>query len=90
MEDVNNIRDSEKSLGIKQISFIAIGAVCAVISLFVYPFIFGVVGVVMGIMVTKEGSRAGLPVIVANIILMGIGLIYSQVILNYTRHFLGI
>jgi hypothetical protein len=70
--------------------FVTIGIISAIASLFVYPFIFGVVGVIMGILATKGGSRAGLFVIVASLILMGIGLIFSGVIMNYTRHYLGI
>lgn len=70
--------------------FITIGWISAILSLFIYPFIFGVLGVIMGIISTKGGSRAGLSVIVASIIAMGIGLIYGPVILNYTRHYLGI
>jgi hypothetical protein len=69
--------------------FITIGMISALLSLFSYPFIFGVLGVIMGILSTKNGSRAGLSVIVSSIVLMGIGLIYSGVILNYTRHYLG-
>lgn len=69
---------------------VAIGIISAIASLFAYPFIFGVVGVIMGILATKGGSRAGLFVIVASLILMGIGLIFSGVIMNYSRHYLGI
>ncbi len=69
---------------------VVIGYICAIASLFAYPFVFGVVGVIMGILSTKNGSRAGLFVIVSSIILMGIGMIFSGVIMNYTRHYLGI
>lgn len=69
--------------------FIVIGWVCAVLSLFFYPFVFGVIGVIMGILATKRNNRAGLSVIVGSILLMGVGLIFSGVILNYTRHYLG-
>lgn len=69
---------------------IVIGWISAILSLFIYPFIFGLVGVISGILSTKSGSRAGLTLIVTSIIFMGIGLIYSDVILNYSRHFLGI
>ncbi|MCR4435023.1 MAG: hypothetical protein QHH06_06545 [Clostridiales bacterium] len=70
--------------------FLAIGWISAILSLFIYPPIFGVLGVIMGILSTKGGSRAGLAVIVASIVLMGIGLIYSGVLLNYLRHFMGL
>ena len=66
-----------------------IGWISAILSLFLYPFIFGLVGVVTGILTTKSGSRAGLALIVTSIIFMAVGLIYSGVILNYARHFLG-
>jgi hypothetical protein len=69
---------------------VVIGVISAIASLFAYPFIFGVVGVIMGILSTKNGSRAGLFVIVSSIILMGIGLIFSGVIMNYARHYMGI
>lgn len=69
---------------------VTIGIISAIVSLFAYPFIFGVVGVIMGILSTKNGSRAGLFLIVLSIILMGIGLIFSGVIMNYARHYLGI
>jgi len=69
---------------------VAIGLISAIASLFAYPFIFGVVGVIMGILSTKNGSRAGLFVIVSSIVLMGIGLVFSGVIMNYARHYLGI
>jgi hypothetical protein len=70
--------------------FLSIGWIAAIISLFLYPFIFGVLGVIMGILATKRHSRAGITLIMASIILMGIGLIYSGVLMNYTRHFLGL
>lgn len=69
---------------------LVIGWICAILSLFFYPFIFGVVGVICGILSTKGGSKAGLPLIVASIVLMGIGMIFSGVILSYTRRILGI
>ena len=70
--------------------FIVLGWAAAVLSLFAYPFIFGLVGVIMGILLTKNGSKAGLPIIVSSILLMGVGLIFSSVIMNYTKHYLGI
>lgn len=69
---------------------VAIGWISAILSLFFYPFIFGVIGVIMGILATKGGSRGGIPLIVASIVLMGTGFMFSGVILNYTRHYLGI
>ena len=70
--------------------FIVLGWISAVMSLFLYPFIFGVLGIILGILSTKDGSRAGIALIVGSIILMGIGLIFSGVIMNYARHFIGL
>lgn len=60
------------------------GWVCALLSLFIMPYAFGVIGVIMGIMASKNGSRHGLPIIMASVILMGIGLMFSEAILDYT------
>lgn len=79
-------RTMEKGNGI----YLVIGWIAAIASLVRYPFIFGVVGVIMGILVSKNGRRAGMPLIVASIILMAIGLIFSGVFFNYLRHALGI
>lgn len=62
--------------------FVTAGWFAAVLSLFIYPFVFGIIGVILGIVASKSGSRAGLPVIVASIVFMGIGLIFSEAILN--------
>jgi len=86
MERINAHKTSARG----NIVLLAIGWISALLSLFIYPFIFGVVGVITGILATKNGSRAGLPLIVSSIILMGIGLIFSGVIMNYARRYLGI
>lgn len=86
-----NVGSSEVAVKAEtNIIFLVIGWIAAVLSLFAYPFIFGVVGVIMGILAVKNGSRAGLPLIISSIILMGVGMIYSGVIMNYVRHYLGI
>lgn len=89
MDRMNNAGGREMAAGRSNTLFITIGWIAAILSLLRYPFIFGVLGVIMGILATKGGSRAGLAVIVANIILMSIGLIFSPVIWNYFTHFLG-
>ena len=89
MDGINNAGSGRAEARKGNAFFIAIGWIAAVLSLFRYPFIFGVLGVIMGILATKSGSRAGLAVIIANIILMSVGLIFSDVIWNYTMHFLG-
>jgi len=64
--------------------YIALGWICALLSLFILPYIFGVIGVIMGILTAKNGSRRGLPIIMASIVLMGIGLMFNNAILDYT------
>lgn len=88
MEGINN--NNGAAVGRGAGFLVTIGWISAILSLFAYPFIFGVLGVVMGILATKKGSRAGLALIISSIILMGIGLIFSGVIMNYTRHYLGL
>ena len=68
---------------------LVLGWIAAFASLVRYPFIFGVFGVIMGIIATKNGSRAGLALIMASMALMAAGLIFNAVIFNYLRHFLG-
>lgn len=90
MDGMNNNGNNQAVVRRSNGLFIAIGWISALLSLFIFPFIFGVLGVIMGILATKNGSRAGLPIIVANILLMGIGLIFSPVLRNYARLILGI
>ncbi len=68
---------------------LAIGWISALISLIRWPFIFGVLGVVMGILATKNGSKGGLPLIIGSMALMAVGLIFNAVIFNYLKHWLG-
>ncbi len=90
MGEFNNNGINQAAITKRSGIFITVGWISAFLSLFIYPFIFGVLGVIMGIIANKNGSKAGISIIIANIVLMGIGLIFSGVILNYTRHFLGI
>ncbi len=86
----SNKRSQEVVTARGNVFLITIGWISAIISLFMFPLIFGVGGVVMGILSSKSGSRSGVALIAASIILMAIGLMFSGVILNYTRHYLGI
>lgn len=71
-------------------AYLVIGWIAAVVSLVKFPFVFGVLGVIMGILANKKGSRASMPLIMASIILMAVGLIFSGVIANYLRRTFGI
>lgn len=85
MENIN----SQKTITFSTIVLVLIGLICALISLTGYSFIFGVIGVIMGILATKNGSRAGLTVIITNMILMAIGLIFSEKIMDYVMNFIN-
>lgn len=90
MNGMNQESHREQEAGKGNVLYLVLGWICAILSLFLYPFIFGVVAVVLGILATKGGSRAGIVLIISSIILMGIGLIFSQVFYNYATHYLGI
>lgn len=89
MDRVNQNGSISKSIGKGSVFFLIVGWIAAIISLVKYPFIFGVVGVIMGVLVSKNGRKAGMPLIVASIILMTVGLIFSGVFYNYLIHALG-
>lgn len=90
MDNINNTQGKTFEAGRGNAVMLVIGWIAAILSLGMYPFIFGVVGVIMGILASKGGSKAGIPLIVASIVLMGIGLIYSNIILTHVRRLLGI
>jgi hypothetical protein len=89
MDEINKIGENRKTSSGSRVLLLTIGWISALVSLWAYPFIFGVIGVIMGILATKNGSKSGVALIVSSIILMGIGMIFSGVIMNNTRHFLG-
>lgn len=43
----------------------------------------------MGILATKNGSKAGLTVIIVNMIFMAIGLIFSEIIADYIMNLIS-
>ena len=90
MENVNDFNSEQAKQEGSGILLIITGLVCAVLSIFFYPFIFGVIGVIMGILATQRGGKGGLAVIVTSIVLMGIGLFLSNTLLSYMTHYLGI
>lgn len=88
--DGYHVDERRKTAGKASVLLIILGWICAVVSLVYLPFVFGVIGVIMGILASKEGSKAGVSVIAGNIVLMAIGLMFSGVILNNLRHIFGI
>ena len=69
--------------------FLIVGWIAAIISLIWLPYLLGPIGVVMGILATKNGSKAGLVLIMASLVLTAVGLVFSGVFLNYLSHFMG-
>jgi hypothetical protein len=90
MDNVNNTGSVHEQTVRGSGLLLTIGFISALLSLFRYSFFFGLLGIIMGILTAKNKSRAGLFLIVASIIFMGIGLIYGGVFYNYARHFLNI
>ncbi len=89
MSEIRNIGNMRTASRFNALFFI-IGWISAIISIVRLPFIFGVIGVIMGIICSKNGSRAALALIVTSIVFMAAGLIFNEVIYNYLRHFIGI
>jgi len=67
----------------------AAGWTAAVISLVRYPFIFGVAAIILGIWISKKGSKAGMPLVAASILLMAAGLIFNSMLYDYLKSIVG-
>jgi hypothetical protein len=75
MNNIQNILGLSASESIRKIFLLLTGWTSAVLSLFMYPFVFGMVGVICGILVTKNNkSRIGIYLVLSSIVLMGVGL----------------
>lgn len=83
MSYANNMQNNKILLAVRNILLVILGWICAIISLFIYPFIFGVAGVIMGILASKNQSKSGLPVIIGSILLMGVGLMFNGSVTHY-------
>lgn len=84
---MNNVQEiSNQSLSIKKALLLLAGWISAVLSLFIYPFVFGMLGVISGILATKNTkSRIGVCLVVVSILLMGIGLVFSTKLLPMAK-----
>lgn len=80
---MDNVQEySNQSVSYKKAVLLLAGWVSAVLSLFIYPFVFGMLGVIAGILATKNNkSRIGVYLVVVSILLMGIGLVFSTKLL---------
>lgn len=87
MEEMNNSGAAQVGKGSGML--LTAGWIAAIIAVFYYPFIFGVVGVITGILATRRGSRGGLALIVVSLLAIVAGLLFGGVLANYVTHFLG-
>lgn len=89
---MDNVQEYSNNLeSIKRAILLFIGWISAFLSLIVLPFVFGMIGVITGILATKNNkSRLGVYLVVSSIILMGLGLAFSGKILHLTRDLLNI
>jgi len=81
---MNNVQEiSKQNESYRRGVLLLAGWVSAVMSLFLYPFVFGMLAVISGILATKNNkSRIGVYLVVFSILLMGIGLAFSKNILS--------
>jgi len=81
---MNNVQEiSKQNESYRRGVLLLAGWVSALMSLFLYPFVFGMLGVISGILATKNNkSRIGVYLVVFSILLMGIGLAFSKNILS--------
>ena len=88
MSGFNNSDNAEEAdlAGVSGL-YLIIGWIAAILSLIAYPFLFGVIGIIMGILASKNRSKGGLPLIFGSIVLMGVGLMSGHIIMNYIRQY---
>ena len=87
MDEINNSGEVSVKKGSGKL--LTVGWISAVIAIFYYPFVFGVIGVVTGILATKRGSRGGLALIVGSLVTITVGLLFGGVLSNYLTHYMG-
>ncbi len=73
-----------------KILLLLIGWLTAALSLIRYPYFFGVIAVIMGITASKNGSRAGLTLILASILFIATGLIFNEIFFSCLKKVIGI
>lgn len=89
MDNVQGISNHYE--GLKRAAFLFMGWLSAILSLFFYPFVFGMIGVISGILATKNNkSRIGVLLVVSSIVMMGFGLAFSKVMVALVRDVLNI
>lgn len=91
MDKMDQTSDSSRAVqGMCTVLYTAAGWLAAAASLVRYPFIFGAVAIILGIRISKNGSRAGMPLVAASILLMAVGLILNSMIYDYLKNAIGV
>ncbi len=89
MDNVQGITNHYES--VKRFVYLFTGWLSAILSLFFYPFVFGMIGVISGILSTKNNkSRIGVFLVVASIVMMGLGLAFSSKLITLARNVLNL
>ncbi len=89
MDNVQRISGHFES--VKRVLVLLMGWLSAVLSLFLYPFVFGMIGVISGILAAKNNkSRMGVLLVVSSIALMGLGLAFSNRFLGLAKEVFNI
>ena len=70
--------------------FITLGWLFAIIALFFLPPLFGVLGIIMGIIANKKGHRGGIAIIAASILMYAVGNFTWSILSIFLRMFLGV
>lgn len=71
---------------LKHRTFVGLGWISAVMALVIYPLVFGMLGVVSGILSCKDTeSKVGVYIIVVSIILMCLGLFFSTQLMGMAK-----
>lgn len=83
-------RRFERNKGKCNIKYLVPGWIAAALSLVIFTFFLGVVAIIMGIYASRDGGKAGMPLVIASILFMAAGLIFSDIFYVYVRQVLEI
>ena len=88
---MGNVAERHKKVRPQKYTLVlALGWVAALLSLFVYPFITGLIGAAIGVATSKRGLRAGMVLIMASIIFMAMGILFGDVVRSFILRTTGI
>ncbi len=88
VDQTSNTGRNAKGAG--TLPYIAAGWLSAAASLIRYPFIFGAAAIMLGIGISRKGSRAGMPLVAASILLMAVGLMLDNIVYDYLKNAIGV